>query len=179
MTEFERVRAETLFSGFVFDVERRHLSADGVAFTREIVVHPGAVAIVAVDDQNRVVLLEQYRASIDQRQLEIPAGTCDVFGEELRATAIRELIEETGFEPAVVTELGSFYNSSGYCNQKTVVFLATSLREIGRAPAGPEEIDSTVHLVDLAQAVAMVGSGQILEGTAAFGLLMAGRAYGL
>jgi len=73
-------------------------SPDGRTFERDIVRHPGAVAVVAVDDQRHATLVRQYRPSVGTFVLEIPAGTCDVDGEEAEATARRELAEEAGLE---------------------------------------------------------------------------------
>ena len=179
MLDFELVSTEQIFSGFVFDVERRHLTANGSPFSREVVHHPGAVSIVAIDDERRVILLEQYRATILRRHLETPAGTCDIHGEEPEQTARRELIEETGMDAGSWIRLGSFLNTPGYCDQQTVTFLATDLIDVGSAPSGPEELDATVHRIELGEAVRMIEQGEITDVTSVFGILLAARRYGI
>jgi ADP-ribose pyrophosphatase len=80
----------------VFRVERRFVAHGDVTFDRDIVVHPGAVAIVAVDERGRVAMIRQYRTAAEAWLLELPAGTCDVSSESLVQTAQRELREECG-----------------------------------------------------------------------------------
>jgi len=160
-------------------IDRLHFATDaGSAFDREIVRHPGAVAVVPIDDDGRVVLIRQFRASVGAPILEITAGTCDVTDEELEATARRELVEEVGLEAELLEPLGSFMNSPGYCDQRTHVFLATGLTMVERAPEGPEEIAATVERHALSDAIEMIASGEIVDGTTAFGLLMAARHRG-
>jgi len=178
VVDFELHSIEPIFAGHVFSVERRHLSADSIPFDREIVTHPGAVAVVAVDELGRVVLLEQYRSSLGIRLLEIPAGTCDVKGEELAETAARELAEETGLLADRLAPLGRFLNSPGYCDQQTELFMATGLTDIAPRPSGPEEVDATVRRLPLDQAIEMVLAGDIVDGTTAFGLMLLARRTG-
>ena len=93
---FETERIEPIFTGHVFSVERRRYRGEQGPFDREIVCHPGAVAVVPLDDDGRVGLIEQFRSSVNDSLLEIPAGTRDVPGEDPMTTAHRELREEMG-----------------------------------------------------------------------------------
>jgi 8-oxo-dGDP phosphatase len=174
---FELDSVEPIFEGHVFGVERHHLLAGSEPFSREVVTHPGAVAVVAIDDEARVLLLRQFRAPTRGRILEIPAGTMDLDGEGSTEAARRELVEETGFEPSHLELLGSFYNSPGYCAQRTEIFLASSLRHVGAAPSGIEELDMEVVAVDLAEARAMVRAGEIVCAITALGLELAATRF--
>lgn len=170
MSAFNLESADLLFEGFVFNLERRFVRHGDEVFDREIVTHPGAVAIVALDGTDKVVLLEQYRSSVNDVIVEIPAGTCDADGEDLLQTAVRELREETGFEAQTWEVLGTFYNSPGYSTQATTVFLATDLKPGPRAPAGHEEVASRVVLVRLRDALDLFGEGRVLDMTSALAL---------
>jgi len=179
VSPFRQTAQERLFEGFIVAIDRLHFTSHlGASFDREIVRHPGAVAVVPVDDQGQVVLIRQFRASVGAPILEITAGTCDVTGEDLEATARRELVEEVGLEARRLELLGIFMNSPGYCDQRTHVFLATGLTDVGRAPEGPEEVEATVERLDLGEAVSMVLRGDLIDGTTAYGVLMAARHYG-
>lgn len=178
MTRFALDTIEPIFQGHVFGVERHHLQADDESFSREVVTHPGAVAVVAVDAQGRVMLLRQFRAPTGGRILEIPAGTMDLDGEGAHEAAHRELREETGFDASQLVSLGWFFNSPGYCAQRTEIFLATELVEVGAAPAGIEELDMEVVALELEAARSMVRSGEIRCAITALGLGLAAAELG-
>ena len=93
---FSIVERRTLLASYVFSVERRTISHEGTTFERDIAVHPGAVAMVAVNDRDEVGLVRQYRATADQVLWEIPAGTIDASDADPLFTAQRELLEEMG-----------------------------------------------------------------------------------
>ncbi|HUX04141.1 MAG TPA: NUDIX hydrolase [Acidimicrobiales bacterium] len=128
-----------LLHSYVFDVERRIVAHEGATFERDVVLHPGAVAILALDDHQRVGLVRQYRATVDRVTLEIPAGTQDVAGESPLATAQRELLEELGCSGASWRELGRFMSSPGWTDQIMTIFEARELTMRARDPEGPEE----------------------------------------
>ena len=146
---------EVLARSHVFDVERIELEEGGRAFTREVVRHRGAVAVLAFDGRS-VVLVRQWRAPLGRAILEIPAGTCDVEGEDLEATAARELEEEAGLRAGTLERLCELWNSPGWSDQHTVVFLATELTDVPARPCGPEEEAIEVLRVALDDALAMV-----------------------
>ena len=175
MVEFAVERVEPIFSGHVFGVERRHLLADGEPFDREVVTHPGAVAILALEADGSVILLEQFRATVDARILEIPAGTLDVAGEDPVDAARRELLEEAGVDARTMTALGRFRNSPGYSTQATTIFLAEDLTEVGRTPVGVEESEMAVIRVPLSEALEMVDDGRIVDAQTVLGLLLCAR----
>lgn len=108
--------------------------------SREIVRHPGAVAIVAVDRDDRVVLVRQLREPARRALLELPAGGLDD-GERPLEAAKRELEEETGLRGGTWRELGSFYTSPGYSDERMTVFAATGVEEGEAAPEADEEVE--------------------------------------
>src|ERR1019366_1972026 len=113
--------------------------------TRDVALHSGAVAVLAINDRGEVGFIRQYRATFDEWLLEIPAGTQDVPGESPLETAKRELLEKIGYEAAERRLLGRFMNSPGWTNQVMTIYEARVLTAGARAPAGPEERSSTVH----------------------------------
>ena len=153
---------------------------DGGRADREIVEHPSAVAVVAVDDAGRVMLLRQYRHPARQRFLELPAGKLDADGETPEETARRELAEEVGLAADTLRELVTFHNSSGWTDERTTVYLAAGLREVA-APDGftphAEEADMEVLRVPFEEALAQARAGEITDAKTLIGLLLAaGRA---
>jgi ADP-ribose pyrophosphatase len=107
---------------------------------REIVEHPGAVAIVAVDMQDKVVLVRQLREPARKKLLEIPAGTVDA-GEEPLETAKRELAEETGLRGGRWQHAASFWTTPGFCRELMHVFVAEGVEEGERRPEDDEDIE--------------------------------------
>ena len=170
MSNFLIIARATILKSFVFNVERRTIRSAQGSFTREVVTHPGAVAVVAVNENNEVALLRQYRATLDMENLEIPAGTCDIAGEETLATAQRELLEEIGGYSDRWTLLSTFYNSPGWTDQITVVYLAEEVTLGAPSPEGPEEFDMTVQWKSVADVKAILSSTDAVDGTAAIGL---------
>ena len=107
---------------------------------REIVEHPGAVAIVAVDDDDQVWLVRQLREAVRSHVLELPAGTCEE-GEEPLATAKRELREECGLTGGTWSELGAFWTTPGFCRERMVLFLAEGVEAGEAEPDADEELE--------------------------------------
>ena len=144
-SSFHVERTALLLHSYVFDVERRTIRHGDLIFERDIVTHQGAVAILARDEQGNIGLLRQYRAAFDAYQWEIPAGTCDVIGEDPLDTAKRELREEFGCEASRWSALGRFMVSPGWSDQIMVIYEARGLTQLARLPEGPEELASSVH----------------------------------
>jgi ADP-ribose pyrophosphatase len=107
---------------------------------REIVRHPGAVAIVAVDREGRVTLVRQLREPARKRLLELPAGTCEP-GEEPLATAKRELQEEAGLAGGNWRLAASFFSTPGFCDELVRVYVAEGVEEQESSPEADEEIE--------------------------------------
>ena len=162
----ERVKHE----GVVITVyEAEFTTPDGQKMMRDIVRHPGAVGIVAVDGDD-VVLVRQFRAPLATDILEIPAGKRDVAGEPPAVTASRELAEEIGFEASQMESLGGFHNSVGFCDEYVHLFLATGLTPVGFAPDGPEEEHMQIVRVPLNEVTAAVDDGTITDAKTVIGL---------
>jgi ADP-ribose pyrophosphatase len=149
---------------------------DGSTADREVVDRVDAVAAVPLLDDGDVLLLRQYRHPLGQYVLEIPAGIMDVDGEAPIDTARRELAEEIGMGAADLRPLTTFANSAGWCTEHTHVFLATGLSEVqGHFEAEAEEADMEIVRLPLADAVAAVEDGTIVDAKTIIGLLLAAR----
>ena len=169
---FEPLDEELLHHGHVIDLYRARFRApDGTEVVRDVVRHPGAVAVVALTDDGEVVLVRQFRAPIGRSMLEIPAGKLDVEGEDLAIAASRELAEEVGLAAGRLEPLVRFHNSVGFCDEECHVFLATELSAVDRDRQGVEELHmEEVHLA-LSDAPAMIDSGAITDAKTVLGLM--------
>jgi ADP-ribose pyrophosphatase len=138
--EFEQVGCEQVWSGHIGTVRvERYQHADGEVVTRENVAHPGAVAIVPIDDQH-VWLIRQPREICGERALlEIPAGKLDKPGEDQREAAERELAEEIGKTAETWEHLKGIYTSPGFTDERIDIWLATGLRDCERPDAEEDE----------------------------------------
>jgi len=167
---------ETMHRGWFIRVQRAtFLDPDGRPFERDIVRHPGAVAVVAVTDDDAVVLVRQYRPAVDRWLLEVPAGTCDVPGEPPEVTAERELAEEVGYAAAQLTHLTSAMITPGFCDEVAHVFLATGLRPVPTGRQGAEEAYMQVVEVPLDRFDAMVDDGTVVDASTILGVGLARR----
>ena len=139
---FERIDSRTVWDGSIATVRiDRFRYPDGEEAEREIVAHPGAVGIVAYDDE-RVWLVRQPREAVgDPELLEIPAGKLDEEGESPLDTARRELVEEVGLEAEDWRELPSFFTSPGFTDERVILFAATGLRQVEASPDEGERIE--------------------------------------
>jgi ADP-ribose pyrophosphatase len=161
MTEPERSRR--VYDGDLFDVVLEVW--DGRE--REIVDHPGATAIVAIDGDGCVTLVRQQREAVRQRLLELPAGTLEA-GEEPLASAQRELAEEVGLHGGRWRELGAFYTTPGFCRERMHVFLA---EDVVRGAASPEE-DEDLEVVRWPVAEIRQRIGELEDAKTIAGLLL-------
>ena len=133
---------------------------NGRETTKEIVEHPGAVAIIPILDNGKLLVVEQYRTAARRRMMEIPAGTLEA-GEAPLACAKRELIEETGYAGGRFKRLFSCYLAPGYSTEKIHFFLASRLVKTKARPAEDEFI--TVRAMDLDEALKAVDRGKIQD----------------
>jgi 8-oxo-dGTP pyrophosphatase MutT (NUDIX family) len=155
----ERVSSERAFEGKLVSVRVDQVRMpSGRHATREVVEHPGAVAILPVLPDGRVVLVRQFRYAVGRELLEVPAGTREP-GEDPRDTAIRELHEEVGYEAQAVELLLRYFISPGWCNEELIVYRATGLRDIGAQPEQDENL--TVVTVSPAEIPELIASGDI------------------
>jgi ADP-ribose pyrophosphatase len=173
--EFAVSDSETLHVGRVLAVrlDQVVMPGGGVA-RREIVEHPGAVAIVPLHDDASVVMIDQYRHAVGRRLRELPAGLLDTAGEDPVSTARRELVEEVGCTAQDWSVLVDVVSSPGFSDEAVRVFLARGLTEIGRPTGGDdEEADLSVVRMPLTDAVRQVLAGEIVNASTVAGLLAA------
>jgi len=129
---------------------------------REVVEHPGAVAILSLNNQNEIILVRQHRQPAGKILLEIPAGKIDP-GEDPLQCARRELLEETGLEASKWEELYTFYTSPGFCDEKIYLYLAQDMKE-AFSPTGDAEENIKVETVSLHDAHSMIENFEIKDG---------------
>jgi len=150
----------------------------GNTFERDVIHHPGAVVVVPVTGAAglagaEAVLVRQYRAAVDRELLEVPAGKRDVEGEPVELTAHRELEEEVGMRAGSMTLLAEFYNSPGFCDEHTFLFLATDLTPCATSFQGVEEGFMTIERVPLLAVPGLVASGELIDAKSIIGLYLA------
>ena len=149
---------------------------DGDVAARDVVEHPGAVAVVALDDAGRVLLIRQYRHPAGQLLWEIPAGLRDVPGEPVHRTGERELREETGYAARTWHLLADIFTSPGISTERVTVYLARDLAQVPdgeRPPLRHEEAQLEPAWVPLEAAVQLFLAGELHNGVAAVGILAA------
>ena len=174
MDEFRVLSSSTLCdAGFLRLTRKRVAGPDGVEFDRHVLHHPGAVVVVPVDDDGRVLMVRQYRVAVGRSLLEVPAGKRDVDGESPEATAARELEEEVGRVPGRLRALCEFYNSPGFTDEYTYLFLATELAQSERAAVSAEEQAMTIERISFADVDAMIAAREIVDAKSIIGLQLA------
>lgn len=164
------------FQGHKWDIQVETVDFGATVSERDLLLHPGAVGIVAIDDRDRVLLIRQYRHPVGMSLFEPPAGLLDVAGERAHATAVRELVEEAGYTAARWHTLIDFMNSPGGSSEAIRVYLARDLVAVagGRERTGEAE---EAHLprvwVDLDEAKDLVLCGAVGNALAVVGILAA------
>jgi 8-oxo-dGDP phosphatase len=150
---------------------------DGEVIQRQVVEHPGAVAVVALDEAGQVLMIRQYRHPVGRLLWEVPAGLRDVAGEPLLTTAQRELLEETGFRARDWLVLADFFPSPGITTERVRMFLARGLTLVPKSERGyipqHEEAHLVVAWVPLDEAVARFLAGDLHNGVTGVGILSA------
>ena len=169
--EYKTLESRLVFSGRVFDVHTEQVQTPaGSTMQVDLVSHAGAVAIIAVDDDENVLLVRQYRHPTGKALLELPAGTLEQ-GEDPDVCARRESREEIGYEPAELIRIGGGYMAPGYSTEYIHFFLA---RQLTPAPLpGDEDEDIQVERLPLSRLAELVRSGEIedVKTIAGFSLL--------
>lgn len=171
---FETASSETLHCGNIFALRSDRVRMPGGALAvREVVEHYGAVAIVALDDNDNIALVYQYRHAFGRRLWELPAGLLDVAGEPPHLTAERELQEEVGLHANTWQVLIDLNSAPGFSDESVRVYLATDLSEVARPEAHHEEADMTMRWLPIAEAARQVLGGEIVNSIAIAGILAA------
>ena len=172
--DFEVRSTEHVYDGRIIALRVDEVSMPGGGTAmREVVEHYGAVAILALDEDDHVTLIHQYRHPIGRRNWELPAGLIDKLGEDPVETARRELIEEVGLAAADWSVLVDVAASPGFTDEVVRVYLATDLATVERQAEGEEEADLVARRFPLEEAVRMVLAGEIVNAAAIGGLLAA------
>jgi len=171
--DFTVIGTEVIHDGAVVRTERLEIrTPDGDVVQREVARHPGAVAVVAIHDGD-VVLVRQYRAALDEYLVEIPAGKRDIEGEDPAVAARRELVEEVGLECESLELLGPFVPAAGFCDERLLIYAATSCREVPRQVDGVEEAHSEVLRVPVGDIVGWLATGRLTDAKTIIGLYWA------
>ncbi len=178
--EYRVLDRETVFEGPIISLYRERVSMPGGGDSvRDLVRHPGAVAVAALDGEDRIVLVRQYRHPVGAHLWELPAGLRDAAGEPPAETARRELAEEALLAAGRWSLLADTYSSPGFSDEQVRIYLAEDLSDVDR-PEGfvveHEELDMTVRRLPLAEAVQWVFDGRIRNSLAVIGVLAAAQA---
>ncbi len=169
--------SDLVFEGRVISVRKDIVTMPGdTTSQRDVVVHPGAVGVVALDDQGRVLLVNQYRHPVRRRLDELPAGLLDVDGEASLTGAQRELKEEAGLAADTWHVLVDALTSPGMTDEAIRLYLARDVRTVDRDVQEHEEADMTTDWLPLEEVVRRVLAGQIENAMACLGILAADRA---
>jgi len=166
--------SELVYTGKVWDVRRDTFELNGSSVVREYVDHTGAVAILALDDEDRVLLIKQYRHPVRSREWEIPAGLLDERGEAPDAAARRELAEEADYEAATWHTLAEFYTSPGGSDEAIRIYLARGVSRLHESfDRTDEEADIEVRWVSLDECVDAVLGRRVQNPSLVTGVLAA------
>lgn len=166
--EEKTISSQEIFKGRVVRLRVDTVTLpDGRQSTREIIDHNGAVAIIAIDAEDNILMVRQYRKALEQVLLEIPAGTLEV-GEDPLVCAQRELREETGYSAGKWQKILSYYSAPGFANEELHVFLAT---ELGSGEVEPDEDEFIeAEFIPLQQAYQSIFTGDIKDSKSIIGI---------
>jgi len=167
----KEIKRKMLYKGHLINLREDVVkTAAGKESRREIVEHPGAVAIIAITNDDEIILIQQFRKAAEQVLIEIPAGVPDK-GEKEEEAARRELEEETGYHAKKVKKIWEGYVTPGYSDECLKYYLAQDMIETKQRLDGDEAID--VMLVDIEAAVDLVKTGKIIDNKTAIGIWLA------
>ena len=161
-------KTDTLFTSRVFKVVKKFITGrSGQRLERHIVIHPGAVVVLPILSDGRIVLIKQQRIAVDGDLIELPAGTLEP-GEPPITTARRELIEETGYTAKSLTQIMSFFTSPGFIREEMFLFKAANLIPGPTDFEDGEKIEPLI--VELSQAMDMIAKGEIRDAKTIIGI---------
>jgi len=168
--DFRLLGLRRLAQGKNIELCRHHfLGPKGEGLRRELVHHPGSVVVVPMLD-GEVLMLRQYRTAAGAWLWELPAGKCDHPGEPPEETARRECAEETGYLPGSLRLVNQFFNSPGFCDESTRIYIGEELQVVGRQPQGAEEQTAQVHRMAIADLRRLLDKGEIADAKTLIGL---------
>lgn len=170
MKKFEEktIHSERLYEGKVINLKVDEVSLpNGKQSKRELIEHPGAVAIIAVTDEQKIIMVEQYRKALERSLVEIPAGKLEP-GEAPETTAMRELEEETGYSAEKLEKLISFSTSPGFADEVVHLFLAVGLHKAVNGAVTDDDEFVELMEVTVADAEEMIRSERIYDAKTAY-----------
>ncbi|MCR8745220.1 NUDIX hydrolase [Romboutsia lituseburensis] len=171
VVEEKTISSDRIYTGKVISVKVDTVEVENKGYQkREIVEHCGAVGIVAINEENEVILIKQFRKPIEKVIWEIPAGKLEP-GENPKECAIRELKEETGYEAQNLRLIHKFYTSAGFSNQKIYIYLATGLKPGENKLDDDESLE--MYSIDLEEVQSMIARNEIEDAKTAIGILLA------
>jgi ADP-ribose pyrophosphatase len=174
------LKSDLVFGGRIWDVVSETFRFGEQELTREFIRHPGAVAVVAIDTENRVLLIQQYRHPVRKKLWELPAGLLDIPGESKTTAAERELMEETGYRAGHIESLIDFYTTPGGNSEQISIFLATGLSYVGhKDELEGEETELVVEWVPIQSALASVLGSTVMSPTAMVGVMAVALKLGI
>ena len=166
--EEKTMKSEKIYEGKIINLRVDTVELPDKKYSkREIVEHPGSVAIVAINNEGDMILVKQFRKAVEKNLLEIPAGKIEI-NEEPRETALRELYEETGYSAKKIDYLFEFYTSPGFSNEKMYLFLATELVEGKAEPENGEYIE--IEKINIEDLMDMILRGEITDSKTIIGI---------
>lgn len=168
--EEKTIKTEPVFSGRIIRLQVDEVELpNGNTSTREIVKHPGAVAVIPITSDNKIVMVEQYRKPMEKVLVEIPAGKLEK-GEDPAYTAARELEEETGYESQSLEWLISFYTSPGFADEIVHLYVAKGLTKKKNAASLDEDEFVNVLEVTLEEAIEFVKEQRVYDAKTAYAI---------
>ncbi|MBS4173351.1 NUDIX hydrolase [Bacillus sp. FJAT-49736] len=172
MHKFEEntVKSEVIFNGRVVRLQVDEVELpNGKLAKREIIKHPGAVAILAMTPENKIILVEQFRKPMDRALVEIPAGKLEP-GEKPEITAVRELEEETGYACDELQLINSFYTSPGFADELIHLYFAKGLKKVENPKSADEDEFVELLEVTLDEAVQLIQEQKIYDAKTAYAI---------
>ncbi|WP_323704811.1 NUDIX hydrolase [Mammaliicoccus sp. Dog046] len=155
----ETISKEVIYKGRIFDLEKHQVSLpNGETSEREIILHNGAVSVLAVTPEEEILVVEQFRKAMEKTLIEIPAGKLEI-GEDREEAAIRELEEETGYIADQLELIGEVYGCPGFCNEKVSIYIAKDLK-VGKINLDEDEF-LNVTKIPVSEIQSLLSSGKI------------------
>jgi ADP-ribose pyrophosphatase len=174
VSRIKRIGRETAYEGNIITLYNDYMVNDeGVEATWDFINHPGAAAVVAINDEGKILFVRQYRNSVDDLTLEIPAGKLDAPDEDPLLCATRELSEETGYQAENITKLTTVATTVGFSNEYIHIYAATGLTA-GKQHTDEDEFINVVKM-PLSQAVELVTKGEIYDAKSVAAILLLER----